>query len=70
IDVADRIRDLVEKHVFAFEGTELPVTVSMGVSTITQKINNWEELFEIGDQALYKSKENGRNQVTHLQDIE
>lgn len=70
IDVADRIRDLVEKHVFEFEGTELPVTVSMGVSTITEKINNWEELFELGDQALYKSKENGRNQVTHLQDIE
>lgn len=69
VEVADRIRHLVEKHDFTFEGTTLPVTISMGVSTITEEISNWEELFEIGDKALYKSKEDGRNRVSHLQDI-
>lgn len=69
IEVADRIRDLVDKHQFVFEGTELPVTISMGVSTIEEDIQTWEELFEIGDKALYKSKEDGRNRVSYLQDI-
>ena len=69
VEVADRIRALVAKHSFEFEGTRLPVTISMGVSTITAELEDWEQLFEIGDKALYKSKENGRNRVTHLQPI-
>lgn len=69
VEVADRIRDLVDQFDFTFEGKLLPVTISMGVSTITEEISNWEELFEIGDKALYKSKEDGRNRVSYLQDI-
>jgi diguanylate cyclase (GGDEF)-like protein/PAS domain S-box-containing protein len=45
------------------------VTISIGVSTIsgtdfTQIEQN--ELFSLADQALYKAKESGRNQVNHL----
>jgi diguanylate cyclase (GGDEF)-like protein len=69
VEVADRIRMLVEKHEFVFEGTELPVTISMGVAEITDEIENWEQLFELSDKALYKSKEDGRNRVSHLQPI-
>ncbi|MFK8138640.1 MAG: diguanylate cyclase [Bdellovibrionales bacterium] len=67
LDVADRLRNMIEDHEFKFEGQVLPVTISIGVATITPEIGSWEDLFELADKALYSSKENGRNRVTSLQ---
>ncbi|NRA63919.1 MAG: diguanylate cyclase [Pseudobacteriovorax sp.] len=41
------------------------VTISMGVASVTpdNDINSPQELIQIADQALYKAKESGRNQV-------
>ncbi len=62
-EVAERIRQTVETHPFSFEGKSIKVTISIGVST-KQSGESWEAIYNRADQALYKSKQNGRNQVT------
>ena len=44
------------------------ITVSIGISTFTLE-DNESTIIEKADQALYASKENGRNCVTHVEDM-
>lgn len=62
-EVAERIRSTVEGHPFTFEGKKIKVTISIGVSSIIQN-DNWEKIYNRADQALYQSKQSGRNKVT------
>ncbi|OFZ19096.1 MAG: hypothetical protein A2X94_10120 [Bdellovibrionales bacterium GWB1_55_8] len=69
--LANRIREAVEKTEFEF-GAGQPlgrVTVSVGVSSFPAHGANDEAVLQAADQALYKSKKSGRNQVT-LHEIE
>ena len=65
--LGDRIRVSVEE--MEFEGQhKIPtenVTISIGVSCLTSDEDGHEAL-ERADQALYKSKQNGKNQITIL----
>lgn len=63
-NIADRIRTTIEAHTFEFEGTVMPIRVSVGVSVRKPNGETWDELFEKADAALYKSKNRGRNQVS------
>lgn len=63
-DVAERIRATIESHKFDFEGTVIPITISLGVSVREPGGADWDSLFKKGDEALYKSKNRGRNQVS------
>ena len=58
--VAEKIRLKIEEQKLL--GEEMPLTVSLGVSTYPDDGVNEEELVEKADQALYYSKNNGRNQ--------
>lgn len=60
---AEKVRRIVEAHKFIYEGQELPVTASIGVSDYRSGVNSGTDLFKRADEAVYKSKENGRNQV-------
>ena len=62
-EIAERLRKLVEEHDFNYEGKILPVTASIGVSDYRQGVVTGIDLFKRADQAVYKSKEGGRNQV-------
>lgn len=64
LDVAERIRATIERFDFRYEGTKLPVTVSLGVSALEKSMEKWEDLFELADKASYQSKQNGRNRVS------
>ena len=62
--MAERIRQAVERHVFAWERERLPVTVSIGVAGLPDSgITTAEQLIEAADSALYRAKHGGRNQV-------
>ncbi|MBI4970579.1 MAG: GGDEF domain-containing protein [Candidatus Omnitrophica bacterium] len=61
--VAERIRKNVESHEYKDEKGTYSVRVSLGVSCLSQDAN-MEELIKRSDDALYVSKENGRNRVT------
>ncbi len=59
----ERLRKAFENNVFRFNGKELKITISAGISEVCDEISNPCELFDAADKALYQAKENGRNQV-------
>lgn len=59
--VAERLRQTIE----SFSWTKRKVTVSIGVSTYTDDKEDANQIVDEADQALYYSKRNGRNRVSH-----
>ena len=65
VATAERIRKTVHSTRFLSEkGTTVPVTLSAGVAQYEPNLKSERELIERADQALYASKQNGRNRVT------
>ncbi len=63
--VAERLRRSVEMKQFVFEGKQIPVTISVGVSGVPNPdIRDAMEFISAADQMLYESKRAGRNRVT------
>jgi two-component system, cell cycle response regulator len=65
-NIAERIRKLFEATKFSYEGNELNITISAGVSAYEP--DKWpdatkEMLIRYADNALYKAKQEGRNKV-------
>ena len=58
----ERLRKLIENTKFSFNGENIKVTVSIGVSSNINCDNAWN-MFEVADKALYEAKGAGRNQV-------
>jgi diguanylate cyclase (GGDEF)-like protein len=64
IDHAERIRTRIAGHRFNFEGSNLPVTVSLGVAERAVGLEEEpERLYERADEKLYQAKASGRNRV-------
>ncbi len=59
----ERLRKAVEEYPFNHNGQKIQVTISVGVSEVSKKTETVNQLFEDADKALYKAKENGRNQI-------
>lgn len=65
VTVAERIRKNVENLNFTVNDKRVPVTISIGIAVLVPTTNlSVEYLLEAADNALYKSKKNGRNQVS------
>src|SRR3954452_4867074 len=63
--VAERMRKAVEVHKFMFEGTHIPLTISVGVAVLPDStVRDANDVVSHADQALYSSKRGGRNRVT------
>ena len=63
--VGERIRKAVETHRFTFEGTHIPVTISIGIAGMPDPaVKDATDLVARADKALYQSKHGGRNRVT------
>ncbi len=69
-DVAERMRTAVENLQVAHSTSETAecVTISLGVATTTSSVATEKELIKQADKALYASKRNGRNRITHADD--
>ena len=61
--LAEKLRKTVESTVFKSGEAELPITISVGVATLGAE-ESVKAFIDTADQALYKSKEDGRNRVT------
>ena len=63
IAVAEKVRLLIENHVFLTEDHRetRPVTISAGLSTYPDDVDGMDDLIDHADIALYRAKENGRN---------
>lgn len=62
-EIAERLRKLIESHQFLYEGKKLPVTASIGVADYREGVMTGTDLFKRADEAVYKAKEAGRNNV-------
>ena len=64
LDVAERLRQIVERAEFTrAHGLPLHITLSIGVTTLTDRSSNIDTLLGQADSALYRAKSGGRNQV-------
>lgn len=61
---AEHLRSGVAKHAIDYDGVPLMVTVSLGVSEANRAMESYDVLLKAADEALYASKEGGRNRVT------
>ncbi len=61
--VAEKLRLIIENHDFEYDGLQLNVTMTFGVSMF-RKGETLETCIARADMALYKGKEAGRNQVS------
>jgi len=69
IAVAEKIRSRLKKVTLRPDSRELQVTFSIGIATYPQCAASKELLIEKTDRALYESKNNGKNKITHYEDI-
>ena len=61
--VAEKVRAAVHAHPFAFDGKHIPVTVSLGVAQVDERVARGQDLIQAADDRLYEAKRNGRNRV-------
>jgi two-component system cell cycle response regulator len=63
--VGERMRRAVEQNRFVYEGTHIPITISLGVAGLPNPtVKDASDLIGLADKALYQSKHGGRNRVT------
>ena len=69
--LAEDIRKTIEGQVTNTGKGTIKVTISIGIVTVTMDNidTHAENMFKFADIALYHSKDNGRNRVTHYSDI-
>ena len=67
--LAERLRAEVEQNQFVHKNKIINITISTGVSEYIEGIDNISSLLSIADEALLQAKENGRNQVVKVDDI-
>jgi len=70
--IAESIRKSIEETTFKFDNNEINITVSLGVSTAGPEdtYDNPDEVYQHADKAVYVSKMQGRNQVTHYNELD
>lgn len=61
MQMAERIRKAVQAYKFKYENTEFNITVSIGVTEITDESWSITEFMKAVDKMLYEAKKTGRN---------
>lgn len=61
--VAERLRISIESSPVSYERIEIPMSASIGVVEFFLDLKDAEEMIAKADEALYRAKEGGRNQV-------
>ena len=67
--VAQKIKNNIKNMPFKFNGNEVNITLSVGIATYPENAPDNEALIERADKALYESKNQGKDNVVHYEDI-
>jgi diguanylate cyclase (GGDEF)-like protein len=62
-ELANKLRRLIGETRFEFEGTQVAVTISIGVAEWQPQYEDAMELLKAADEKLYEAKRLGRNRV-------
>lgn len=62
-DIMERCRLVIEQNVINHEGTDIKVTISIGICEYQKSEKDYDVVLH-ADKALYESKNNGRNRTT------
>ena len=66
VQFAEQLREDLERKDFKADGTDINITVSIGVSSgIPNSLETGREFLAHADKALYRAKESGRNRVVN-----
>ncbi|NLP36394.1 MAG: diguanylate cyclase [Firmicutes bacterium] len=61
--VAEKIRKSIEEEVFYIDDLGIKVTVSMGITVLSDDTDSYEEGYKFADKALYRAKAKGKNRI-------
>lgn len=69
---AERIRSEIERRgrIMSQRFHGQIITVSIGISLYSQRYNNYTDMIEVADQAMYRAKNEGRNRIVLLSGAE
>lgn len=61
--LADRIQKIIEKQTIEYNGFQMQITMTFGVTTVNDNDEKVEDIIKKADCALYEGKSRGRNCV-------
>lgn len=64
--MAERLRKKIKTHEFSAGTEKSSLSISIGVSSLTENIYDVDDLLKIADKALYQAKGEGKNKVVVL----
>ncbi len=62
-EIAGRLRKKIEHYPFGTPRGSIKITISIGVTTLSESIRKLHDFIELADQALYQAKSAGRNRI-------
>lgn len=66
--LVEKLRLEIENSIIRHEKSEIKITLSFGLTQISDQFKSHEQWIDLADKALYLSKQNGRNRATVLND--
>jgi len=63
LQTAERIRQAVDQHIFTWKELSLHITISVGLTGVTEEDKDGISMIGRADSALYAAKEAGRNRI-------
>ena len=61
--VGEKLKNSIEKDTLIIDEQEINMTVCIGITSIDNKTDSYEEAYKYADKALYMAKTMGKNQV-------
>lgn len=62
--LCERLREAIANSVITYDGQEIPIAISLGIAEVSYIGNSYAGWLQNSDEALYQSKEGGRNMTT------
>lgn len=63
LNAMQRLRQILSDHNFKDHGQDFRITASIGLAAYPQASSSLEEMMSAADEAMYRAKKNGKNQV-------